>query len=164
MSETARSAWHESCQAVLHPSAAGEGTQQVLPLGLQGSQQLQRAHCTGRSPAPASVQSRASSGAMPSGLLSGLAAMLLPCPPLIMGWVSACTRLDVHPCSSDFGTSGALRLPAVPWHAHALEERRSLTLTCQYGPDVAALALPLQLCAVVEQPPGSVQSLLRHNN
>ena len=78
-----------------------------LPLGLQGSQQLPTAHCTGHSPAPASVQSRASSGAMPSGLPPGLAAMLLQCQPSTMGWVTMHTRSDVHPCSSGFGTSGA---------------------------------------------------------
>ncbi len=70
--------------------------QNPLPLGLQGSQRLQTAHCTGHSPAPALVQSRASSGAMPSGLLPGLAAMLLQCPPLTTGWVTVCTRSDVH--------------------------------------------------------------------
>ena len=61
---------------------------------------------------------------------------------------------------------GALHLPAVARHAHALEQRQLLTLTCKIVPVVAALAYTslgaVGDCAVVEQPPGNMQSLLRH--
>ena len=50
--------------------------------------------------------------------------------------------------------------------AHALEQWQLLTLTCNIVPDVAALAYTflgaVGDCAVVKQPPGNMQSLLRH--